>query len=241
MTRSPRLIAAALLLAVLPAATVLAQRVNPKPVVMRSPDYPTALTDSGRDGTVTVEFAVEVDGTIHDPVVKSSDDPAFTEAALAALPKWKFEPGTRDGQPVRMKVALPFQFAAPPEQKVNAAFGRKVYLSNPPPADQIVTAEQYGYPLEPLNQPNIRYPAAFQGSGREERVEVGFLVTPEGRTADPAVLNEVPPEFAATAIMYVGALVYEFPVKDGKPVYVALRRGILIADGGERAAKSATP
>jgi TonB family protein len=226
MTRLRCLLLPWLLLPLLP-LVAFAQRVAPKPIETPTPHYPASLTDTGRDGTATIEFSVGLDGTVQDPVVKSTDDPAFSEAALAVLPGWKFTPGTRDGQTVAMKVSLPFKFSAPPEQKLNATFGRKVFIETPP---DVIPASQYQGPLEPLSQPRIRYPRSLSGSGREERVQVEFLVLPDGRTANPMVVSETAPEFAAAAIMYAAGLVFELPVQNGKPVTVQASRSVLIAE-----------
>ena len=228
MTRLRRRLTVLLLLPLL-AGSLQAQRVAPKPVETPTPTYPAALVDSGRDGTATIEFTVDVDGSVKDPKVKSADDPAFADAAMAVLPQWKFQPGQRDGAPSAMKVSLPFKFAAPPEQKVNAMFGRKVYIE---PTDTPVPAEEFKGPLQPLNHPPIGYPRSFLGSRREERVEVDFLITPEGRTANPTVVNEVPPDFGASAILHVAALVFEKPVHNGKPAYVQVVRPVVVREPG---------
>lgn len=202
-------------------------RTPPKPVVTPTPEYPAALTDSGRDGTATVEFTVETDGTVKNPSVKSADDPAFGQAVLAVLPSWKFEPGTRDGKPSATKVALPFKFAAPPEQRINALFRRKVFLEL---SEQPIPASAFKGSLAPLNTPPVRYPASFAGQGRKESVEVEFVLTPDGLAVNPVVVNETPSEFAAMAILHVAALVFEPPMQDGKPVYVVSKRTVEFAE-----------
>ena len=64
--------------------------------------------------TVTVLFVVDPSGRVEDPSVQKSTDPAFERAALAAVAQWRFDPGTRDGQPVRFRMRVPITFPEEP-------------------------------------------------------------------------------------------------------------------------------
>lgn len=59
-------------------------------------------------------FIVNQRGRVENPIVQSSTDPIFENAALAAVKQWKFNPGTRNGQPVRFRMRVPVTF--PKEQ-----------------------------------------------------------------------------------------------------------------------------
>jgi protein TonB len=61
-------------------------------------------------GEVTVIFVVDQRGRVENPIAKSSTDPAFEHPALAAVKKWRFEPGKRQGQPVRFRMRQQFTF-----------------------------------------------------------------------------------------------------------------------------------
>lgn len=50
------------------------------------------------------------DGRVTDAVVQTSSDPIFERPALAAVRKWKFEPGRRDGRPARFRMRVPVTF-----------------------------------------------------------------------------------------------------------------------------------
>ena len=59
------------------------------------------------------------------------------------------------------------------------------------------------------------------GNFIEEKVQVKFVVAPDGTTLNPALA--APPkhkEFEPAAIQAVALMSYEPPLKDGKPVYV---------------------
>ena len=73
--------------------------------------YPTISQENGVQGRVIVQFVVNRDGSIVDPVVLRSVDPYLDKEALrvvSTMPKWK--PGEQRGKPVRVKFTLPVQF-----------------------------------------------------------------------------------------------------------------------------------
>lgn len=62
--------------------------------------------------TVHILFLVNPDGRVENPIVQKSTDPAFEAPAIAAIKQWKFEPGKRNGQPVRFRMRVPITFPA---------------------------------------------------------------------------------------------------------------------------------
>ncbi|MCS0612492.1 M56 family metallopeptidase [Massilia kyonggiensis] len=68
----------------------------------RKPMYPQADITAGHEGTVTVSFLVDTDGTVADSrVLRSSGFMGLDMAAQAALLKCRFSPALRHGQAVR--------------------------------------------------------------------------------------------------------------------------------------------
>lgn len=73
--------------------------------------YPNIAQENGVQGRVIVQFVVNKDGTIVDPVVVRSVDPYLDKEALRvikAMPKWK--PGKQRGKAVRVKYTVPVTF-----------------------------------------------------------------------------------------------------------------------------------
>lgn len=73
--------------------------------------YPTISQENGVQGKVIVQFVVNRDGSIVDPVVVRSVDPYLDKEALRVIktmPKWK--PGKQRGKPVRVKYTVPVTF-----------------------------------------------------------------------------------------------------------------------------------
>lgn len=77
----------------------------------RNIKYPTISQETGVQGRVIIQFIVNKDGSIVDPVVARSIDPYLDKEALRvikAMPKWK--PGMQRGKAVRVKYTVPVTF-----------------------------------------------------------------------------------------------------------------------------------
>ncbi len=71
------------------------------------PQYPLASREAGETGTVILLFLIDTDGhVLASKVEKSSDHNRLDEAALTALSKCRFVPGTVDGVPQQSKARL---------------------------------------------------------------------------------------------------------------------------------------
>lgn len=193
-------------------------RVNPKPIETPSPSYPARLADTGKSGSAVIEMTVKADGSVADPVVKSADDPAFAEAALAVVPRWKFTPGTKDGAASDALVAIPFQFVPPIDQQINVALGRKVYVTLP---ETPMPQKTFGKLPKAVAKIQPMYPKALLKSRTEQTVEVQFVIAPDGSTLNPVVMGKPHKDLVVPAIASVAKGSFEPPMKDGKSVYVA--------------------
>jgi periplasmic protein TonB len=78
------------------------------------PEYPYSLRQDGITGEALVEFIVDPSGDVRNPVSIRSNRPEFGDAACAAVGKWKFKPGWKNGRAVftRMQVPIVFQLDA---------------------------------------------------------------------------------------------------------------------------------
>ena len=73
--------------------------------------YPTISQENGVQGRVIVQFVVNRDGSIVDPVVVRGVDPYLDKEALRVIqmmPKWK--PGKQRGKAVRVEYTVPVMF-----------------------------------------------------------------------------------------------------------------------------------
>lgn len=82
---------------------------KPRAVYQPSPVLDAAARKKA-PGKVTILFVVDRSGAVQNPVVQASSDPVLERPALAAVKQWKFEPGKRNGQPVRFRMRAPITF-----------------------------------------------------------------------------------------------------------------------------------
>jgi TonB family protein len=89
-----------------PGNGVVAPRVTQKV----KPIYPPAAEKAHRQGTVLLDCVVASDGTMSDISVARASDDEFSDAAVAAAWLYRFEPGTKDGHAVAVRIALEIVF-----------------------------------------------------------------------------------------------------------------------------------
>ena len=82
---------------------------KPRAVYQAQPRMSAALQKQV-PATVYIVFIVDEGGRVRDPRVQKSTNSAFDNAALAAIKKWKFQPGKRGGEPVQFRMRVPITF-----------------------------------------------------------------------------------------------------------------------------------
>ena len=83
----------------------------PRVVFQPAPQYPPEMKKKKMQGTVHVLFIVDKDGRVKEPRVQKSDNPAFDNAALGAVKRWRFDPGKVGGEAVQFRMRVPITFA----------------------------------------------------------------------------------------------------------------------------------
>jgi protein TonB len=86
---------------------------KPEPISRVDPVYPMALRKARAEGIVTLIFIITEEGRVEDARVETSSRPEFEKPALDAIRKWRFRPGTKEGQAVRAFVRQPLRFRVP--------------------------------------------------------------------------------------------------------------------------------
>ena len=72
--------------------------------------YPELARRAGIEGTVFVQFVVDENGNVQDPVCVRDPGGQTCEEALRAVRTSKFQPGRQRGQPVKVRFSLPVKF-----------------------------------------------------------------------------------------------------------------------------------
>ena len=74
------------------------------------PEYTEEARRAKIQGSVGLEVVVEPDGTVSVVRVVRSLDPELDRRAMEAVGKWRFQPGMRDGRPVRVRANVEVNF-----------------------------------------------------------------------------------------------------------------------------------
>lgn len=77
------------------------------------PEYTREARQARIQGTVLLHLVVDEQGRARDVRVVESLGHGLDEKAIAAVLRWKFKPGVKDGKPVSVQVKIPVQFRLP--------------------------------------------------------------------------------------------------------------------------------
>ncbi len=190
-----------------------AKTIPAKPVHQVTPKYPIAMQRFGLTGQVLIDFKVDVEGRVRNPVIYQSDNPAFEEPAIKALLEWKFEPATRDGKPVEIKQRAPIVFLLGGYTR-QSAFGIESHgdQSKLPPGYQYDTPPKIRGVLVPV------YPYAQRREGVKGKAKATMLISPQGRVIAVKVQSADRPEFGLALTAALEGFTFDPALKDGRPV-----------------------
>lgn len=83
---------------------------KPRAIFQASPTFPAEMRGKKVEGLVSVIFVVDANGKVDNPRVEKSSHKSFETPAIAAVRKWKFEPGLRGGERVASKMRVSIRF-----------------------------------------------------------------------------------------------------------------------------------
>jgi protein TonB len=86
--------------------TVSAPRVTQR----SDPEYTKEASDAKVEGTVLLSVVIGTDGLAHDINVVKGIGNGLDEKAVEAIQKWQFAPGTKDGEPVKVRAQIEVNF-----------------------------------------------------------------------------------------------------------------------------------
>lgn len=80
--------------------------------VCARPQYPQKALREEQQGTVELEFLIDLNGTVADSMIRKSSGFALLDAAaVKALSKCRFKPGMKDGKPARTWQWVSYDFS----------------------------------------------------------------------------------------------------------------------------------
>jgi len=85
---------------------------KPTPIKTAAPRYPSILKRDGISGLAAVQVVIDEKGKVISATVVKSTHPDFDRPALEAIERWTFKPAKVGGNPVKMRLTIPFRFNA---------------------------------------------------------------------------------------------------------------------------------
>ncbi len=159
--------------------------------------YPAVAEENGIQGKVVVQFIVMPNGlTDSIKVVKSVDPSLDKEAArvILSMPKWN--PGMKDGQPVKVRYTLPVNF------RLQNDDGTKPSYPGGDAAFSKFLAE------------NLKYPSTAKKKGIQGVVVIQVTVEADGTLTNPTISKPVDSDLDAEALRIVMKMPRWNPGKD---------------------------
>ena len=85
----------------------------PSPVRKVDPKYPQDMLKEHIEGEVVLYGVIRPDGSVDSIQIVRRLDPQLDANSVAAFKQWRFEPGTKNGQPVALEAIVHIPFRGP--------------------------------------------------------------------------------------------------------------------------------
>ncbi|HZK61637.1 MAG TPA: energy transducer TonB, partial [Anaerovoracaceae bacterium] len=181
--------------------------------VVSQAKYPDEARAKNLEGWVTVNFTIELDGSVSNVVSSGLVDPILSNEIVRVIqssPKWEAPENPAVDEPFSFGITLKFKL---PDKIINDA-----------PFVMVEEMPQYpGGDAELLNfiKSNTKYPESAKAEKIQGRVIVRFVVNTDGKTEGLSVLKGVHPLLDAEAVRVISMLSGFRPgMQGGKPVNV---------------------
>jgi len=177
--------------------------------------YPQTAKDANKQGMVFIEAIVSKTGSVQSAKVKKGADPELDKAALDAVKKLTFKPGSHKGKKVPVSLVIPIRFALDPsEVKQPAGAEETVY------EDVDVMPEPIGGIVNILK--DLVYPEEAAKNKIEGRVMVSFVVDEKGNVTKPTVITGIGYGCDEAAVKALSTAKFTPGKENGKTVKVKL-------------------
>ncbi len=195
--------------------------------------YPEAAKAAGQEGMAVVEFTVSKTGAVEDIKVLKSAGDALDQAAVAVvrqLPEWV--PATNEsGQPMAVKMTLPFKFKLPAADGGDEIFQVVEEMPRFPGCEDIANAAERqacaNQELMLYIHENLVYPEAAKEAGTEGMPVLKLVIGKEGAIKDYSISRPVNEALDAEVLRVAQQMQQEITwvpgVQRGRKVNVALQ------------------
>ena len=185
------------------------------------PKYPKEARKQNLQGQVLLQVTVEENGAVSRAAALSGEG-ALAISAVNAVSKWRFQPFTQDGHPLRVQQNLVFNFD--PSSKVAEL---QLPLADPTPAKlpSVSGVFRVGGGVSPpraLYSPNPEYSDEARRAKYEGVCVLSLVVGPDGLPRDIRVARSLGMGLDEKAIEAVKQWRFNPALKDGRPVAAAI-------------------
>ena len=181
--------------------------------IQRNTDYPPEAIRQKIQGTVTVNFTIEADGSVSNVRCLGFPNQPLGDAVIKTVrssPKWEPAKNPEFKEPFNSQVSI--KFTLPDRVSRDNVF--------------VVVEEMPSYPggeeaLIKFIYDNLRYPAKAKADSIQGKVILRFVVNKEGNVEDPTVIRSIHPLLDAEAVRVISMLSGWKPgYQGGEPVNV---------------------
>jgi TonB family protein len=157
------------------------------------------------NGTVSISLVVGEDGGPRNVRALTSAGLGLDEAAIAAVSKWRFKPGSKDGMPVPVSVDVEVNFRLLTDR--GAWVPTRVAFDSPEGTARPVLT-------------SAPYPPMYSATGETGSVALSFDIAPNGAATNLHIIKSSGPAAESQVIRIVRGWQFRPGVKDGQPVSV---------------------
>lgn len=176
--------------------------------------YPAECEKQGVQGRVILRIVIDKDGSVTDVEVAKSVHPLLDAEAVrvaSSMPRW--QPATKDGQPVRIRYSLPITFSLNTPATENGKGSEKVGQAS---RDRDATYPGGPEAIKEYIDMNMVRPS--ECSNVEGDMEVAFTVDEEGYVSIVEVTKSLHPKLdKALTKVFMNMPKWQPAMRDGKP------------------------
>lgn len=161
---------------------------------------------------IEVAFLIDKDGSVVDPKVVGDPHSPHARAIMRVIRRWRFEPATVNGEPIRSPRVQAFHF--PPI---------------PPDPDPVFFPWGVDEQPVPVRTPTDELPVVPE-EGASERWTVQFIVNQDGTTRDAYIVQpgSADPDLTGKIVTMIGNWQFEPAIIEGQQVDCVLRLNLTL-------------
>jgi TonB family protein len=184
--------------------------------------YPPSMTaDAVFSGEARAVISVDAEGKLSDWLIIGYTQPAFAEAAAAAIQRWRYNPAVINGRRRASRAHILFEFRTQGVVVQTLPGAMVKQIARPGSDERYVFQPCRLSELDRTPEPEQVVAPAVKLEGAPRSVIVEFYIDEQGRVRMPAVDREAADDvLAAASVAAVEQWRFKPPLRKGRPVLV---------------------